>query len=99
MQNLGRPDGTVRRFHPRGTPQALLPRALAALDWARAHSTQPELVLALAEVRLHRPAAGHRHGGRVWQVDGLDAGGGLRLQDRGERLVLTRQGLSPAAPF
>lgn len=99
MQHLGRPDGTIRRFHPRATPQALLPRALAALGWAQAHSTQPELVLALAEARLHRPAAGHRHGGRVWQVDGLDAGGGLRLQDRGEQLVLTRAGLSPAARF
>lgn len=99
MQRLRRPDGPVDRFHPRATAQALLPRALAALSWARAHSTQPELVLALAEARLHRPAAGHCHEGRIWQIDGLTAGGGLRLQHGGERLVLTRAGLSPAIPF
>ena len=100
MRNrLNGPTGSIGRFHPRATARALLPRALAALSWARAHSGEHDRVLALAEARLERPASGYRHGGRLWQIDGLAAGGGLRLQHQGDQLVLMRSGFSPEDPF
>ena len=63
---------------------------LAALDWAQAMAPEPELVRLQAEARLYRPAEGLLHGGQIWQVAGLEADGGLRLQRPGASVILQR---------
>lgn len=80
-----------RRHHPQARADRLLARVLAALDWARAHADQPELVRLAAEARLWRPAAGWPHAGETWQVLGLHADGRLRLGREGQELALTRR--------
>lgn len=77
-----------RRFHPRARATDLLPRVLAALNWAQAHSTRGERVIALAEARLLRPSQGWLHAGERWQVSGLSSGGALRLERSGRRVEL-----------
>ena len=77
-------------FHPKAKPQRLLKPVLAALDWAQAMSPEPELVRLQAEARLYRPAEGLLHGGQIWQVAGLEADGGLRLQRPGASVILQR---------
>lgn len=80
-----------RRHHPQARADRLLARVLAALDWARAHADQPELVRLAAEARLWRPAAGWPHAGDTWQVLGLHADGRLRLGREGQELALARR--------
>ena len=80
-----------RRFHPHATASALLPRALQAIAWAQQHSLSNAAVIALAEQRLLRPEGGWSHQGERWQVQGLSADGGLRLQRSGQTLTLRRQ--------
>ena len=77
-------------FHPKAKPQRLLKPVLAALDWAQAMAPEPELVRLQAEARLYRPAEGLLHGGQIWQVAGLEADGGLRLQRPGASVILQR---------
>ena len=79
------------RFHPHATASALLPRALRAIAWAQHHSLSNAAVIALAEQRLLRPDGGWTHQGERWQVQGLSADGGLRLQRSGQTLTLRRQ--------
>ena len=77
-------------FHPKAKPQRLLKPVLAALGWAQAMAHEPELVRLQAEARLYRPAEGLLHGGQIWQVAGLEADGGLRLQRPGASVILQR---------
>ena len=67
-----------------GAPRSAGPR------WAQARAPDPELVRLQAEARLDRPAEGLLHGGQIWQVAGLEADGGLRLQRPGASVILQR---------
>ena len=69
-----------RPGHPQAAPRRLEPRLLAALEWAVASAPAAEDVRALAEARLWRPAGGMEHGGRHWQVEGLERDGRLLLR-------------------
>lgn len=75
-------------------PAALLPLALAALDWARRHAGEPATVVALANARLVRPAQGVLHAGQRWSVCGLGATGSLVVRRADQQLELQR--LEPA---
>jgi hypothetical protein len=69
---------------------------LRAISWAQQHGQRGDAVLALAEQRLQRPAQGWLHQGQRWQVLGLSADGGLRLERGGQRTTLLRQ--DPLSP-
>ncbi len=66
--------------HPQSAPQRLEPRVLAALEWALGAAQAPEAVRDQAQARLWRPEQGVEHGGRHWQVEGLELDGRLRLR-------------------
>ena len=66
--------------HPQAAPQRLEPRVLAALEWALGAAQAPEAVRDQAQARLWRPEQGVEHGGRQWQVEGLELDGRLRLR-------------------
>ena len=78
-----------RCHHPQARPDRLAARVLRALEWAVAAAQQPELVRRQAEQRLWRPAT-LEHQGQPWQVLGLAADGGLRLQRHGAVVTLQR---------
>lgn len=78
-----------RRRHPEARPDRLAARALRGLEWAVAAAQQPELVRRQAEQRLWRPD-GFAHQGKRWQVLGLAADGGLRLEHQGALVTLQR---------
>jgi BirA family biotin operon repressor/biotin-[acetyl-CoA-carboxylase] ligase len=81
----------------RAEPAALLPLALAALDWARGHAREPETVLALANARLVRPPQGVLHAGQRWSVDGLGPQGSLVVRRGDQRFELQQLEPQPAA--
>jgi BirA family transcriptional regulator, biotin operon repressor / biotin---[acetyl-CoA-carboxylase] ligase len=66
--------------HPQATPRQLERRVLAALAWAVAAADEAESVCNLATARLWRPPAGMEHGGMLWEVEGLELDGRLRLR-------------------
>ena len=66
--------------HPQSAPQRLEPRVLTALEWALGAAQAPEAVRDQAQARLWRPEQGVEHGGRHWQVEGLELDGRLRLR-------------------
>jgi len=66
--------------NPRAAPRRLEPRLLAALEWAMAAASAAETVRDLAQARLWRPGSGLNHAGRLWQVEGLELDGRLRLR-------------------
>lgn len=68
------------RRHPQAAVRRLEPRLLAALEWAVAAAPAATAVRDLAQARLWRPASGIDHGGRLWQVEGLELDGRLRLR-------------------
>ncbi len=72
-------------------PAALAARVLAALEWATAHSGEPETVRAAAERRLRRPPGGLEWQGVRWHVLGLEADGGLVLALGDRRTTLRRR--------
>jgi len=80
----------------RADPAALLPLALAALDWAQAHAQDPETVLNLANERLLRPPQGVLHAGQRWDVLRLGRQGSLVVCRGSQQLEL--QQLAPQPP-
>jgi BirA family biotin operon repressor/biotin-[acetyl-CoA-carboxylase] ligase len=80
----------------RAEPAALLPLALAALDWAQAHAQDPETVLNLANERLLRPPQGVLHAGQRWDVLRLGRQGSLVVCRGSQQLEL--QQLAPQPP-
>ena len=78
--SLARALSAGRPGHPLAAPRRLEPLLLAALEWAVASASAAEDVRALAEERLWRPAGGVEHGGRHWQVEGLERDGRLLLR-------------------
>lgn len=78
-------------------PAALVPLALAALDWARGHAQQPDTVLALANARLARPPQGVLHAGQRWTVSGLGPQGCLVVRCGDQQLELQQLEPQPAA--
>ena len=74
--------------HHQATPEALLPLVLAGLDWARSQAQNGQLVLELANRRLHRPPQGVLHQGQWWQVDGLGPQGSLLVHSGAQQLAL-----------
>ena len=80
----------------RAEPAALLPLALAGLDWAIGHARDPETVLALANARLVRPPQGVLHAGQRWTVCGLGRQGSLVVRCGDQQLEL--QQLEPQPP-
>ncbi|MFM2081202.1 MAG: hypothetical protein RLZZ219_1884 [Cyanobacteriota bacterium] len=84
-----RRSGSCRRGHPLARPPRLAALALRGLEWAVAASGRGELVRRQAERRLWREAS-LRHAGLLWQVEGLELDGGLRLRRGGELVVLRR---------
>ena len=84
--NLVRALGKIR-----ARPRQLLPRVLAALEWAMASSSEPERVIKEAEARLWLPSRLVRVGRETWRVCGLTRQGGLDLRSAdGQRRVLHR---------
>lgn len=63
----------------RARPRQLLPRVLAALDWAMARASEAERVRREAESRLWLPSSQVRLRGQWWQVRGLTQEGGLAV--------------------
>lgn len=75
----------------RARPHYLLSRVVAALEWAMAHSREPELVRKEAEARLWLPSTDVVMDGERWQIRGLTRQGGLALiSNDGRRSVLHR---------
>lgn len=91
------PDGAVslakglagHRWHPMATPRRMEPLVLSGVAWAVAGATQVDKVLASVDQRLWQPIGGWPHAGKLWQVRGITAAGGLRLERPGESLTLT----------
>ena len=83
-------------FDPRATPRALLPLVLESLAWTWRHAQQRDLVLEQVAQRLYCPSGGWLHSGVLWQLDGLDANGRLKLVRPGECISLQGLDLSPA---
>ncbi len=79
-----------RPVHPEAGPLRLEPRLLAALEWAVGSASAAEPVRALAQDRLWRPDQGFPHAGRLWQVEGLELDGRLRLRSGPLRTRLQR---------
>jgi len=82
----------------RADPAALLPLALAALDWAQGHAQDPETVLDLANGRLLRPPQGVLHAGQRWDVVGLGRQGSLVVRRGSQQLELQQLEPQPLEP-
>jgi BirA family transcriptional regulator, biotin operon repressor / biotin---[acetyl-CoA-carboxylase] ligase len=80
-----------RPAHPQAAPRRLEPRLQAALEWALASASAAEAVRVQAQARLWRPAEGVEHGGRLWQVEGLERDGRLLLRSGPLRTRLQRR--------
>jgi BirA family biotin operon repressor/biotin-[acetyl-CoA-carboxylase] ligase len=81
--------GTLGRARAR--PAHLLPRVFAALEWAMARASEPDVVRGEAESRLWLPSPQVRLAGECWHVRGLTREGGLALvANDGRQSVLHR---------
>ena len=78
------------RLHPELHPSRLAGRVLRGLEWAGAHSRQPEAVCALAERHLVLPQGPIWHEQAWWSPCGLALDGALLLQAEGRRCRLER---------
>ena len=83
----------------RAAPAALLPLALAAVDWAQGHAQDPETVLNLAHGRLLRPPQGVLHAGQHWDVVGLGRQGSLLVRRGSQQLELQQLEPQPLEPL
>ncbi|MFN9660062.1 MAG: biotin--[acetyl-CoA-carboxylase] ligase [Cyanobacteriota bacterium] len=81
----------------RARPRHLLPRVLAALEWAMATAEEAELVRRQAEARLWLPSTRLWLEGTCWRISGLTPQGGLALVGGDGRQRVLHQSRSAGA--